>query len=388
MRPQEKRIGPSSLAELGAFVGRLKPRRAMLVTGGDSYACSGARDLVEPAIAQVEVVRFEGVSPNPKIEDVERGIALWRRKRPDLILAVGGGSVLDTAKLIGLLGPSAEPWSAFPSGRVAERDDVPVIAIPTTAGSGAEATRFATFYVDGEKQSLSHPRLRPSFVIIDPLLAASVPWALAASAGLDALSQAIESLWAVAATPESQALAEAALREILPCLREAVLAPTPRLRERMARGAHLAGQAIDISRTTAAHALSYALTIELNVPHGHAVALLLPSIFRINARPEGREVSDPRGAARVAEAVERVRSLLGRDNGEDAARALEHLVSDLGLATRLRGQAAGASTTAARLAGKVNAERLNNNPVAISERDAIDIYARLFVSEGVAGAVA
>ena len=282
----------------------------MLVTGTNSYAASGARDRVEPAIAGRTIVRFSGVAANPKIEDIERGIALWRSERPAAIVAVGGGSVLDVAKLIGLLGPSAAPWRAFlAGGGTPDQHGGPLIAIPTTAGSGAEATRFSAFYVDGEKQSISHPQLRPSHAIVDPLLTHSMPPELTAPTGLDALAQAIESLWAVGATPESQALAEAAIGEILPSLREAVRAPTPVIRERMARGAHLAGQAIDISRTTAAHALSYALTVEFGLPHGHAVALVLPSIFRINARPgeppdrrsaRGRLCGPDRGAGGAA----------------------------------------------------------------------------------------
>jgi alcohol dehydrogenase class IV len=144
---------------------------------------SGASELVEPAIAGMQVARFQGFSPNPKIEDVERGVSVWRRELPTHILAVGGGSVLDVAKLIGLLGPNAASWRVLLrrplSGDVC---GAPVIAVPTTAGSGAEATQFATFYAGGIKHSLSHSSLRPSYAIIDSLLTASVPTPVAARA--------------------------------------------------------------------------------------------------------------------------------------------------------------------------------------------------------------
>jgi len=376
--PQEKRIGPGSLAGIGEMLRRLQPRKVMLVTGGRSYTHSGASDRIEPALSGLEVIRFAGVSANPRIDAIDRGVSMWQSERPNVIVAAGGGSVLDVAKLVSLLGPRDQPPHVILGDEAAlENDGVPLLAIPTTAGSGAEATRFATFYSNGEKQSLSHPLLRPSHVIVDPLLTASMPAEVAAATALDALAQAIESFWAVGATPESQALAEAALREVLPCLPGIVRAPTAWLRERMAYGAHLAGQAIDISRTTAAHALSYALTSDMQVPHGHAAALLLPSIFRINAQPGGRGIRDPRGTTYVAEILARLLDLLDCPDSETAARFLEDKVAAVGLATRLTTPAPDA--LAAQLARKVNAERLHNNPVAISDEDALRVYRSLLV---------
>ena len=171
-------------------------------------------------------------------------------------MAVGGGSVLDVAKLIGLLGPSAAPWRAFLAGggtpdQQACRYRHPHHGRQRRGGDAllgllrgrreAIDLASATAAEPCDRRSAAHPQHVP---------------ALTAPTGLDALAQAIESFWAVGATPESQALAEAAIGEIMPSLREAVRAPTPVIRERMSRGAHLAGQAIDISRTTAAHALS------------------------------------------------------------------------------------------------------------------------------------
>jgi alcohol dehydrogenase class IV len=376
LRPQNTQIGPGSLAGLAALVARLNPRNAMLVTGGNAYRHSGAHHVVEPALGRATVYHFDGVAPNPTIADVARGVSLWRRERPDIIVAAGGGSVLDVAKLVGLLGPGAESWGDY-LDRPEDLDSagVPVIAIPTTAGSGAEATRFATFYVAGEKRSISHPLLRPRHVFVDPLLTASVPPDLAAVTAFDALAQAIESLWAVGATPGSRMRAEAALREILPCLGHIGRAPALALRARMAHGAHLAGQAIDLSRTTAAHALSYALTADLGVAHGHAVALLLPSIMRINDRPEGRRIVHPRGAAYLAATMRRMVRLLHCKDGEEASCLLQRHAADVGLSAHLT--VAAPSVSAASLAAKVNADRLSNNPVALSADDVLAIYAGL-----------
>jgi alcohol dehydrogenase class IV len=376
MRHQETFVGPGCLAEIGPILAQLMPRKLLLVTGGTSYVRSGASDVVEAAVAGRDVVHLAGITVNPKLDEIRRGLSVWSAERPSAVVAVGGGSVLDVAKLVGLLGPNAPGWDGSPClVGTSEWRGTPLIAIPTTAGSGAEATCFATYYAGGEKRSLAHPLLRPSHAIVDSRLTASLPPHVAAATGLDALAQAIESLWAIGATPDSTSLAEAALRLVLPCLGDLVRAPTPMLRERMARGANLAGQAINISRTTAAHALSYALTAELNLPHGHAVALVLPAVVRINARPGRRDVADPRGAGHLAAVIERILGILGCRDGEEAAGFLERQTAALGLATTIGRAPVG--TTAIGLAGRVNAERLNNNPVAISPREIAEIYQRL-----------
>ena len=373
--PQDSRIGPGCLRELGDLIGSLVAQTALLVTGCNGYVHSGACRLVEPALARLRVQRLSGVTANPQSDAVERGVALWRMHRPDIIVAIGGGSVLDTAKLISLLGPADAPWTAFcrpQAGAAPAR--VPVIAIPTTAGSGAEATQFATFYEAGEKHSICHPLLRPSHAIVDPLLTASMPPELTAITGLDALAQAIESLWAVGSTPDSQYLAAEALVLIVSGLKASAGTPTVHSRDQMARGAHLAGRAIDISRTTAAHALSYPLTARLDIAHGHAVALLLPWIFRINARPEGRAITDTRGAAHLADSMSRIVGLLGCTSANEAAGFLQRLLPALGLSTCLVSMDA---ARAAALASQVNADRLGNNPVMLSAGDIRAIYARL-----------
>jgi alcohol dehydrogenase class IV len=385
---QEEHLGAGSIAVLRDLIAGFAPRCIMLVAGRQSYHLSGASDAVEPALAGARTVRFFDFSTNPKIADIERGVALWRAARPDLVVAVGGGSALDVAKLINLLGPSAASWRSLLDGGDPPTTTVgPLIAVPTTAGSGAEATHFAAFYADDVKRSLAHPLLRPSHSIVDPTLTASMAPPLAAATGLDALAQAIESFWAVGATVESQDLAEAALREILPSVRDAVHAPTPLSRERMARGAHLTGRAIDVSKTTAAHALSYPLTTEFGLAHGHAVALVLPAVLRLNAEPANRQINEPRGAGYLVSTMERLLRLLGGSDAAAAARALENLVGELGLAAFIPHARRSASAEAERLARMIDPERLANNPVRISQADAAAIYAGLLQGQAT-GAVA
>jgi alcohol dehydrogenase len=376
---QEADIRPGSAESLAALAARFAARKIMLVTGRTSYEESGARAVMERALIGRTIVRFADIRPTPRLEDIEAGVAVWRAERPDLLVAVGGGSVIDVAKAVNALGPEDAPVrELLQRGGSQLRRHVPLVAIPTTAGSGAEATRFVAYYVGATKRSFEHPSLRPDFALVDARLTERLPRAITASTGLDALCQAIESFWAVGATTESRELAAAALKLIVPALRTAVDAPVAAVREAMARGAYLAGRAIDISKTTAAHALSYSLTQDYGVAHGHSVALVLPAVFRLNASPGVRALNDPPGPALHAHTMARLPPLLGLGSLQAAADWLEALVGQLGLSVTLPCPAAKATLAAADLAGRVDPVRLGNNPVALGCNDFLEIYSALF----------
>jgi alcohol dehydrogenase class IV len=187
-----------------------------------------------------------------------------------------------------------------------------LVLLPTTAGSGSELTRFATVYLDGCKYSLDRDQVRADLVLVDPELTRSLPLAESVASGLDALSHAVESYWSVAATADSRALAFSALERLVPALAEAAAAASfdePRRRAELAHGAALAGAAIDVTRTTAAHALSYELTSRLGLPHGTAVALHLRWLMRRHAVLDDADCRHPEGAAAVRRRVERVQRL-------------------------------------------------------------------------------
>ena len=156
------------------------------------------------------------------------------------------------------------------------------MALPTTAGTGAEATRFAVCYDGDVKYSIDFEAIRPSDVALVPEFTYSLSQYQTASTGFDAYAQAIESLWAKGTTDESRKYARSALG-YLQRIEEVVFHPTPESREAMLQGAYWAGRAIDISRTTAAHAFSYYMTSKYGIPHGHAVAMMFPFILTANA---------------------------------------------------------------------------------------------------------
>src|SRR5262245_15540551 len=155
-------FGPGSISRIAEVVAAVPGRRILLVTGRASYRDSGAEPQLNDVLRGIPVVRYSDFSPNPTLQDVERGACVCRPMQPDVVVAVGGGSAIDTAKAIALFAAQ----EATPANILARADSVrerprPIIAVPTTAGSGSEATRFATIYVDEIKHSLSHEWLRP-----------------------------------------------------------------------------------------------------------------------------------------------------------------------------------------------------------------------------------
>ena len=301
-----------------------KARRVFLVTGKASYESSGAKNIIETLLKNYEITRFYDFSASPDLGDIRRGIAVFKRSPADIVLAVGGGSVMDIAKSINILAEHDEPFEIFVKGeKTLERHGKTLIAIPTTAGSGSEATHFAVVYIGKQKYSLAREWMLPDYAIVDPQLTFKLPPRITASTGIDALSQAIESFWSLGATEESKTYSKRAVFLARSYLAEAVNSPTPQARATMSEAAHLAGKAINIAKTTACHAISYPLTAYFGIPHGHAVGLTLPQMFLYNA--EALDSGDLRGLL----------SLLGVRTPEEGAEFLENLMRKIGLETRL-----------------------------------------------------
>ena len=268
--------------------------RVCLVTDGAAYKLCGAEDFISaalrlcanpPAITHIVVP-----SANPRVETVQ---ALLNEVTGaiDGFVAVGGGTTIDTAKLLNFAVVSGLPVRELLTQKSAPGKLMPCLAFPTTAGTGAEATRFAVCY-DGEtKYSIDFEVIRPSDVALVPEFAATLPAYQKASTNFDAYAQAVESLWAKGATAESRTYANRAL-ELMKA-------------DNWSEASYWAGRAIDISRTTAAHAFSYYLTSHYGIPHGHAVYMAFEFICRNNNHPEFikrvpglkslREFADERG---------------------------------------------------------------------------------------------
>ena len=318
-------------------------RKVLLVHGHKSYWSCGAKALIDDFFSHLgtEIVEFDNFSENPKKEDVDKGIALLIQESPEMIISVGGGSVMDMAKLM----------------RFYSHLEIPLLAVPTTAGTGAESTQFAVCYIDGVKHSINDPSILPDSVILYPPFTYQNSLYLTSCTGFDALAQAIESFWNIHATKESDTFALSAIYQIFPILGKERLSPEDR--SALMLGANDAGKAINITRTTVPHALSYTLTSKYGYPHGHAVALCFPFFF--NYYLEGK-ANAYRGDdyENYLSKMNLLRSLL--NVGQDPFMFMKEYIHRLGLGfDPIR------DFEDHVVAHGLNAERAGNTPIAINE---------------------
>lgn len=335
-----------------------------LIAGRFSYEASGAANFFSSTLANTRVVRFSDFSANPKIDEFRRALGAFSESRAGLIISVGGGSAIDLAKLVNYFAStSIDPEEYMNGKRGKDAAFSSHLAVPTTAGSGSEATHFAVLYNGFKKISVADNGLIPSHVWLNSAFTASMSPYQTAISGFDALAQAIESFWAVGSTMESRRDSATALRLCMRHLVGAVLSPTLKYRAGMLRAAHLAGQAINVSKTTAAHALSYALTAHYGLPHGHAVAMTLPAVFEANAAVTEADVNDLRGAAHVRNVMRELCMLVGVDSPKKAALRIREIIAQIGLSGSWFSEH-GIDPAEARdnVMQEVNAERLGNNP--------------------------
>ena len=304
----------------------LKGRRIFLV-------CRGSFDRLDlaPYINALDPVRFSGFTPNPKMEEVMDGVEVFKASGCDTILAVGGGSPIDVAKCI----------------KKYSESDAPIIAIPTTSGTGSESTHFAVVYENGNKLSVAAPDLLPDIVILEPATLKNVPEYTRKATMLDALCHAIESHWAKKATPESKGYAEKAIALILK-YKDAYLANEEEGNRGMMEAANLAGQAINISTTTAAHAMCYKITSMYGFQHGHAAAICLPEVWKY--------IDDNSGITRE--------EFIG-------------IITDLGMEYPVSSDP---EADIEILADSVNLQRLSNNPVMFDRDQLVAMYRNIIRS--------
>ena len=249
-------FGSGAIRRLPRLLDGIAARRVFLVTGRTSFDRCGAAEALQPMMDDRRVVgRFCDFSENPKLEDLVRGIDAFRSVAPDAVVAVGGGSALDMAKLVNALAhQDAAPLDIVQGRQQIGRPGVPLIAVPTTSGSGSEATHFGVLYVGNVKYSIAAAQLLPTAAVVDPALTCSLSPPLTAVSGMDAFAQAVESYWSVHSTDESKGYARRAISLALRYLPEAVHTPTRTSRRAMSKAAHLAGCAINVTKTTGAHA--------------------------------------------------------------------------------------------------------------------------------------
>ena len=333
----------------------------VLLVCDSSFPFLSIKDAIEDM--GIPHVVFNQFTPNPLYDDVCKGVDIFNITQCDTILAVGGGSSLDVAKCIKLYCKMSKDKLYLEQ----EYKDtgVELIAIPTTAGTGSESTRYAVIYYDGKKQSVTHDSIIPDIAILEPKVLKTLPLYQKKCTMLDALCQGIESWWSVNSTDESKMLSKQAVETIMKWWREYIFENTDESAEQIMQAANLAGQAICITQTTAAHAFSYKITSLYKLPHGHAVAVCMAEIWEyMLSRPE--KCIDPRGQQYLEQVYKDIACAFGVEDPYAARDIFTCMLKDMEIAGPVSDSSYRLSELTL-LASSVNPIRLRNNPIELDE---------------------
>ncbi|HET6246442.1 MAG TPA: iron-containing alcohol dehydrogenase [Tepidisphaeraceae bacterium] len=303
-------FGSGNLNHLGDITAAEKGQRVLLVTD------PGIRDAghVERAVrslyqAGIAVRVFDGVEENPTIVHVGRGFFAARDFKPDLIIGLGGGSSMDCAKGINFLYSNGGRMQDYWGVGKATKPMLPMIAIPTTAGTGSDAQSFAliTDPETHQKMACGDKKALPKVALLDPDLTATQPPKVAAATGIDAVAHAVETAATNKRTETSRRLSRESWQLLESGFQRSMRDPKDaKAREQMLLGAHLAGAAIENSMLGAAHALANGLTAVCGTVHGVAVGLMLPQVVRFNSRDGNPYASLNENAELLAQSIERL----------------------------------------------------------------------------------
>lgn len=371
-------FGYHSTKALDKIIRLNRPRKIFLITDRNSFTISGAENALSGVIQKYHYVHFYDFEVNPKIEDIQKGIAFFKKEKCDFIIGVGGGSIIDTAKAISILvSNNGEIDSYIRNGKALRNREIPTAVIPTTAGTGSESTHFSVVYIGKTKYSLAHDSIIPDYVILDPTLTESLPPYITATTGMDALSQAIESYWSTQSTNKSRGFSREAIQIIMPNLVKAVQNPDRHSRKNMLKGSNLAGKAINISKTTAAHSVSYPITSFFHIAHGHAVSLTLPYFIQLNEDVDSKNIQDSRGVSFVKQRMHEILKLLGVGTSVEAKTMMIHMMHEIGLETNLAKLGIGEDDIEIIVKNGFHPQRMTNNPRSISESELRDLLRKI-----------
>lgn len=328
--------GPGAISEIAGEALRRGFKKAFvcsdpdLIKAGVTGKCV---DVLETNNLPYEL--YSGIKQNPTIENVQEGVAAFKKSGADYIVAVGGGSSIDTAKAIGIIiaNPEHEDVRSLEGAVVTKKPSIPIIAVPTTAGTAAEVTiNYVITDVEKNRKFVCvDPHDIPVVAIIDPQMMASMPKGLAAATGMDALTHAIEGYITAGAWELSDMFHIKAIEIIARSLRGAV-EKDPACQEGMALGQYVAGMGFSNVGLGVVHSMAHALGAVYDTPHGVANAILLPTVMAFNADATGEKYKD------IAKAmgVEGTESMSAEEYRKAAVDAVQQLSTDVGIPADLK----------------------------------------------------
>jgi alcohol dehydrogenase class IV len=354
--------------KLAEILKKHHPGRILLVTGKKSYIVSGAEDQLSKIFKDFNYSRFYDFKKNPRLVDIKKGVEKLKNENCDFILGVGGGSVIDIAKAISVLSCNKGNAVDYVKGRKELSDKkIPSVIIPTTGGTGSESTHFSVVYIGKTKYSLAGEAMLPDYAILNHNFTSGLSPETTAYSGMDALCQGIESFWSVNSTDASRKFSLDAITLAISSIEKAVNAPDNKSRKKMLRAANLAGRAINIAKTTAAHAISYPFTSYFKIPHGHAVALTLPYFIEFNNAVDTVSVQDTRGKSFVQKRMKELIKTLGCSTASEAKNKIIKIMKSINLETKLGNLGISEKDLDLIVKNGFNPQRVKNNPRIIAE---------------------
>lgn len=339
-----------------------------------SYPFLNIRNIIEDLPIKEKTI-FSDFTPNPLYEEICNGVNLFKASCCNSILAVGGGSTIDVAKCIKLAVLAKEgTLSVIPPLGTQELSidgaKIPFIAIPTTAGTGSESTHNAVMYYENNKQTITNDAILPDFAILESTVLKTLPLYQKKCTMMDALCQGIESWWSVNSTNESKIYSQITVDLIMKNWRKYIFENDSEAAEKIMLASNYSGRAINITQTTAAHAFSYKITSLYKFPHGHAVAICLPHIWKYMITHLNHCI-DSRGVEYLENTFKDISLAMGCPNSIEAINLLEIMLKEMKLDNPIAGKREEEIKV---LSSSVNPIRLKNNPVKIGVTEAFNLY--------------
>ena len=313
-------FGEGKLQEIASFLPPVE--RILVVTGRNSSKKNGTLDLLKASLKEKTLFIFDEVEENPGLETVNKGTRIAREEKVGLVIGLGGGSPMDAAKCIALLATNDGIIEDYLAGDKDAYSPLPIIAIPTTAGTGSEVTQHAVITMGSHKKGYSNQGIFPKVAILDPKLTSSMPPDITVNTGVDALTHSIEGYLSILATPESDNVAIEAIKIIKDELPKVARdGENLEARSRMLYASMLGGLVISRTRTIILHALGYPLTTFYGLPHGRANGALIPWALEFLGRNVGVQSFEP-----LQEKISSITEIFGDIN---------EFINNLGISTRL-----------------------------------------------------
>jgi len=372
-------FGPGGLSQVGVEAERLGSK-TLIVLGRSAMKKSGALDRLTHLLIEnnLEYVIYKNVPSDPTVEIIDTGTGLARKEKCNLIIALGGGSVLDTGKAISAMvtneGSVADYQEIEGKGRKFQHKPIPFIAIPTTSGTGSEATRNAVITNTklGLKKSIRDLCLIPEVALVDPELTLSLPPHITAISGGDALTQCIESYLGKKSQEITDALAMHAIGLVGKSLVKAVKeGKNLEARKDMAMAALLSGLCLSNSGLGTAHALSHPLGVYYKIPHGLSCAVLLPYVMEYNQPVVTKKL------AKIAECLgENISSLSETEAAQRAVEKVKEILTAVGIKENLFGWKIEEEDFPKLIKGAKGGS-LDNNPRDTSDEDLIELLYKM-----------